>query len=58
MDRWMDKEDVVNIDSGILLSQEKDIMPRQQHGWTEVITLSEVSRTKISVTWCHLYAES
>ena len=46
IDRGVDKEDVVHIQTGILLNSEKnEIMPLQQYGWT-YITLSEISLKK------------
>ena len=56
----MDKEDVVHIYNGILLSHKKnEIMPFAAT-WTdpEIIILSEVSETKTNIIWHHLYVES
>ena len=60
VDQWMDKEDVVRIYSGILLHHKKnEIMPFAASRMDlEIIKLSEVSQTKISITWYHLYVES
>ena len=51
IDRRMDKEDVVYIHNGILLSHEKnEIMPFAET-WMdlEMITLSEVTQTKTNI---------
>ena len=56
----MDKEDVVHIYSGILLSHKNEIMPFAAT-WMqlEIIILSEVSQTeKDKSIWYHLYVES
>ena len=58
--RWMDKEEVVYIHNGILLSHKKKIMPCSAT-WMEIETLilSEGSqKRKTNTIWCHLYLES
>ena len=60
IDRGMDKEDVVHIYSGILLSHKKnDIMPFAAT-WMdlEIIILSEVSQSKTSIIQYHSCVES
>ena len=60
IDRWMDKEDVVHIYNGILLSHKKnEIMPFSAT-WMDldIIIVSEVSQRKTSIIWYHLYVES
>ena len=59
-DRGMDKEDVVHVYSGILLSQEKNELMPYIVPWMdlEIIILSEVSQRKTSITQYHLYVES
>ena len=62
MDWWMDKEDVVHIYSGILLSHKKnEIMPFAVT-WMdlEIIILSEgrSNRERQIIIWCHSYVES
>ena len=48
IDRGMDKEDVVHVYSGILLSQEKNELMPSIATWmdVEMIILSEVSQTE------------
>ena len=62
IDRWMDKEGVVHIYNGILLSHKKDeIMPSAATGMQlEIINviLSEVSQKKRNTISYHLYVES
>ena len=59
--RWMDKEDVLHIYNGILLSHKKEwnnaICSNMDATWMdlEMIILSEVSQTNIEY---HLYVES
>ena len=49
IDRGMDKEDVVYIHNGILLSHKKnEIMPFAAT-WMDLIILSEVSQTKTNI---------
>ena len=59
-DRGMDKEDVVHVYSGILLSQEKNELMPSIVPWMdlEIIILSEVSQRKTSIIQYHLYVES
>ena len=55
----MDKEDVVHVYNGILISHKKnEIMPFAAT-WMdlEIIILSEVSQTKTNIVY-HLYVES
>ena len=56
----MDKDDVVHIHNGMLLSHEKKEIMLLAATWMdlEVITLSEVSRTKTNAIGCHLYEEA
>ena len=56
----MDKEDVVHVYSGILLSQEKNELMPSIVPWMdlEIIILSEVSQRKTSIIQYHLYVES
>ena len=59
-DRWMDKEDVVHRDNGLLLSHKKnEIMPNATT-WMqlEIIILSEINHKETNTMWCHLYVES
>ena len=59
IDRSMDKEDVVHVYNGILISHKKnEIMPFAAT-WMdlEIIILSEVSQTKTNIVY-HLYVES
>ena len=62
IDRWMGKEGVVYIHSGILLSKEKEneVMPFAATWMSlEIIILSEVSqKEKGNIMWYHLYVES
>ena len=59
--RWKDKEDVVFVYSGILLShKENEILPFAAK-WLDLegIMLSEISQTeKTNTVWYHLYVES
>ena len=59
-DRWMDKEDVVHIYNGILLSHKKEWNNVTAATWMqlEIIILSEVSQRKTNSIWSHLYGES
>ena len=52
IDRGMDKEDIVHIYSGILLSHEKNKIMPSAAIWMdpEMITLSEVSQRKTYIT--------
>ena len=56
----MDKEDVVHIYNGILLSQKKnEIMPLVAT-WMDldIILLTEVRQRKTNIIWYHFYVES
>ena len=52
IDRWMDKEDVVHIYNGILLSWKDKVMPFSTT-WLglEMITLNEVSQTRTNIIY-------
>ena len=58
-DRWMNKEDVVNIHNGIYSAIIKNEMMPFPAIWTDlkIIILSEVSQRKISILGYHLYEE-
>ena len=61
INKRMDEEDVVRIYCGILLSHEKnEIMPLQQHGWTQRWSYwaKEVRQRRRNIVWHPLYAES
>ena len=60
MDKWMDKEDMVHIHSGILLSHKKEIMPFAATSMQlENTILSEAkSQKKTNILQYHLYVES
>ena len=60
IDRWMDKEDVVHIYNGILLSHRKNEMAplAATRMDLEIIVLSEVSQRMTNIIWYHLYVES
>ena len=55
----MEKEDVVHIYNGILLSQKKNEIMLFVATWMDlqIIKLSEVSQRKTNI-WYHLYVES
>ena len=55
----MDKEDVVNINSGILALKMSEIMSFAAI-WMqlEIIILSEVRQRRKNIIWYHLYVES
>ena len=56
----MDKEDVVHIYNGIVLSREKErnnaVCSNKMQ--LEIIALSEVRKKKTNTIWYHLYVES
>ena len=56
----MDKEDVVHIQNGILLSHKRNEIMSFPATWLqlEIITLSEVSQKKTNSISYHLYVES
>ena len=57
----MDKEDVVHIYDGILLSHKKEwnnVIYHNIYAVLEIIILSEVSLTENTKTWYHLHVES
>ena len=60
MDRWMDKENVIHLYSGILLTHKKEwnnaICRNMMQ--VEIITLREVRKRKTNTIWYHLYVES
>jgi len=61
INRWKDKENVVYMYSGILLSHKKNKKCHlQQHGWTWRLSQSvKVSQTeKKNIKWYHLYVET
>ena len=60
IDRWMDKEDVVHIYNGILLSHKKNKIIPFAATWMqlEIIVLSEVGQRKTNTIWYHLYVKS
>ena len=60
-DKWMDKEDVVHIQNGLLLlSHEKNEILPFPATWMDLesIVLSEISQRKANTTWFHLHVES
>ena len=60
IDRWLDKEDVVPICNGILLSHKKNETMPFAATWMDldIFILSEVRQAKTNVIWKHLYVES
>ena len=58
IDRWIDKEDVIHISSGILLSHKNEIMPFAAI-WMdlELIILSAVRKREKQISY-HSYVES
>ena len=58
--RWLDKEYVVYLYNGILLSHKKNELMPSAATWMdlEIIVLSEVNQTKTNTIWYHLYVES
>ena len=56
----MDKEDVVHIYNGILLSHKKNEILSFAKTWMDLesVTLSEISQTKTNTLYHHLYVES
>ena len=58
MDRGMDKEDMVHIYNGILLSHKNEIMPFiTTEVDLEIIILSEVSQKEKNTIGYHLFVE-
>ena len=60
INRWMDKENMVHIHSGILLGHKKDEIIPFAITWMDLhlIMLSEVRQRKTNTIWYHLYVES
>ena len=56
----MDKEDVVDIYNGILLSHKKNEIMLSAATWMdlEIMILSEARERKANTVWYHLYVES
>ena len=60
INRWMDKEDVVHMYNGILLSHDKEWNNAICNMWMylEIIILCEVRQRKTNTVWYHFYVES
>ena len=59
INRWVDKEDVVYICNGVLLSNQKEWNLPFAAMWMELegIMLSEISRRKKNIIWLHSYED-
>ena len=59
INRWIDKEDMVCIQDGILLIHEKEWNNAICRTWMhlEVIILSEISQKKTNIIWYNLYKD-
>ena len=55
IDRWMDKEDVINICHSSV--RKMKYCHLWQHGWTSRVLLSEINHIKTNTVWFHLYVE-
>ena len=59
INRWKNKEDVVNTYNGILLSHKKEQTNAICSNMKQlvIITLSEVNKRKTNIIWYHLHVE-